>query len=940
MSRTFPDMIFASAFEPDNRHLVAIDYVGNGHRLDLATGEERQFEAFEGRDPYLLSQDGRWLAIARPNGEIVLRDLTTQTTRVLGSHGGPSYGASFSEDLALLATGGMDGRVLVWDVRTGKLLHTLAGHRGQAWPFTFSKSNRWFITGGADHTIRLWDLSSGSLVREIDDWFGTIFPERDLLDTYSPTEGMARKNRVRVWDLAENKLLEEREFPMSQILSGNLARDARYWIRSHQDGQIDYLEYPGWNRFSFPAGAVIQGLFLTRRSDLLVGTDLAGNLRAWRFPSGLPIGVFGHHANLVTGWWGSMDDRFLASASTDKDLSVWDLAALRPERVRTGHAGKVIRLVMSPDGKQLASGGFDKTVRLWDLTTGRSTMVLSGHAAVIQWGLAFSPDSRVVASGSFDKTVRLWDATTGQQLKVLEGHVAGVDSVAFSPDGQLLATATQGLERPLILWDVASGKPIHVLEHRVPGVGTVAFSPDGRTLAAGTSGKKPLLFDVKTFTELPIRGEGVYGVRSGTFSPDGGKLAAGLDVGTIELWDLREGTVRELGRHERGAFGISFHPDGKRLGSASADGTARIWDLETGEYEVIARHRGYDVNSIVFSPDGRLAATSGDDETVRLWDVETRRPVWRAPVLLPRQGEPPEVFTHEGWQAVVEPPQPLAPPPSAWRKAAEQARFGSAANADGVLCLQTFENGLELWDRRGDKMIWREQQKDLGQVLALPRACAWIAGGKAHLVDGQGAPRSLCDQATALGRDGEVLLVACADRVRSFDAAGMELVAQARSIQAGATALARNEYWLLVGQPSGELEALSLASGASALARTFDQPRPSPIRHLVPGPMDTVIVGQDDGSVSLWDLRSGVLLDRFFLHGWVEHLLLDDHKLHAVSDLGDRLVWDLDVLTLGRCELLQAVWKKAPGVWDVGRAVVRAPAPVDGCVPAGNQPAP
>ena len=137
----------------------------------------------------------------------------------------------------------------------------------------------------------------------------------------------------------------------------------------------------------------------------------------------------------------------------------------------------------------------DGTVRLWDVASGQPRgEPLTGHTGAV-WSVAFSPDGQTLASGGRDRTVRLWDVASGQSRG--QPVTSTVSSIAFSPDGQTVASAHE--EGVLVLWDVETGQPRSraFFGHAGP-IWSVAFSPDGRTFASGSEDRTVLLWDIDT----------------------------------------------------------------------------------------------------------------------------------------------------------------------------------------------------------------------------------------------------------------------------------------------------------------------------------------------------------------------------------------------------------------------------------------------------------
>jgi WD40 repeat protein len=271
-------------------------------------------------------------------------------------------------------------------------------------------------------------------------------------------------------------------------------------------------------------------------------------IKLWEVASGREVRTLTGHTHYVNSVAFSPDGRLLASGSTDSTIKLWDVASGSLVRTLSGHNGRVLSVAFSPDGRLLASGSDDKTIKLWEVASGSLVRTLTGHTGSV-WSVAFSPDGRLLASGSgyLDYTIKLWDVASGREVRTLSGHTDSVYSVAFSPDGRLLASGSCSkienyscVQGEIKLWDVATGSLVRTLSGHTHNVWSVAFSPDGRLLASGSEDKTIKLWDVASGREVRTLSGHNGRVFSVAFSPDGRLLASGSGDGTIRLWDISD----------------------------------------------------------------------------------------------------------------------------------------------------------------------------------------------------------------------------------------------------------------------------------------------------------------------------------------------------------------------------------------------------------------
>ncbi|MDE0634416.1 MAG: M12 family metallo-peptidase, partial [Candidatus Poribacteria bacterium] len=232
--------------------------------------------------------------------------------------------------------------------------------------------------------------------------------------------------------------------------------------------------------------------------------------------------------------------------------------------------------------------------------------------------LAFSPNGQILASGSFDNTVKLWNVTTKENVDTFR-HTRRVKSVAFSPDGTILAS---GGNDGINLWDMTTREKITTLRHG-DFVNSMSFSRDGTTLASGGDDHTVKLWNVATRKNIATLRHGYY-VKSVSFSRDGTILVSCAWDGTIKLWDVQAETEIVTLENLGGINAVLFSPNGTTFVSASTHGTIKIWDAQDvqAETEIATLEHPGSFPSIAFSHDGATLASGTLNGSIKLWDIE------------------------------------------------------------------------------------------------------------------------------------------------------------------------------------------------------------------------------------------------------------------------------------------------------------------------------
>ena len=301
----------------------------------------------------------------------------------------------------------------------------------------------------------------------------------------------------------------------------------------------------------------------------------------------------------------------------------------QPEPVRyltyAEHKGPVFSVAWSPNGKFLASASTDQTVQVWECIKPHGHLITTCFHKKDVRCVAWSPISQYsreqyLATACDDGNIYLWQAFTGKLIHTFKGHKKGVRSVAWSRDGDMLASGSN--DGTICLWDIAEKKLIHTFKGHSDWVNAVAWSPDGSTIASASSDGTVKIWPINAHEcQLTYRGHHKKAVNALIWSPKGETIGSASDDKKVHLWKPQTGNLSfEYKYHSDPITGLAHSPHGRRLASVSKEATS-VWYAATGD-AILTNHSYHGwVRTVAWSPDGVMIAVAGDDTTVQVWSI-------------------------------------------------------------------------------------------------------------------------------------------------------------------------------------------------------------------------------------------------------------------------------------------------------------------------------
>ena len=593
------------------------------------------------------SLDGRFISTSNFDGTARIWDASSgELIKEVGERGGfPVYIALYSPSNQRLVTN-TDGGSL-WDTESNRLIKRLSAvSLPNQMSGSFSHDETRFALAYADYTTRIFETSSGNLISEL---AGHTAP---VLETFFSKDQQrlftsGSDGTVREWEVDSGELLRtvHAPFPSPAIVSSNLRQAATYG-----DAAVNLWELESGEitvKIPYTTTGTIGINFSPDGSVMRIGSVDDGIIQLFDTESGTPLASYSLGTVSPTNGNFSPDGNRLVQPAMDGVARVLAPLDSRPDAKsdELSHDSLVGFVDYSPDGRYMATASYDKTVKVWDVESGALLSTLTGNTAPVN-GVSFSPDGKRVISRAVDGAHRIWEWETARELGSHEpnpdpfladvertgGIYAGPTlslfgnlSLSISPDGSRFAART---DSGLGIIDATSGRILASLEgveaSEESPLTRLEFSPNGELIAIGRVNILNI-FNAKTGRQVHVLDAHTDLISFFEFSKDGTKLVTASLDGTAKVWAVDSGAeLLTLTGHQAFIIDARFNKAADRVLTASADNTAKLWDATTGEELVTFTGHSVFLLGADFSPDETRILTYARDNTAKLWDLDGR----------------------------------------------------------------------------------------------------------------------------------------------------------------------------------------------------------------------------------------------------------------------------------------------------------------------------
>ncbi|MEI6765670.1 MAG: caspase family protein [Bacteroidota bacterium] len=586
------------------------------------------------------SSDGKYIASAGVDYKVKIWDVATGRELVtFYEHNRPVNAVTFTPDGTKLISADDDGMMYFRDVASYKMLKKVS-LGSEIFCMNVSPDGK-LLAVGMWKIIHIFDMATMTEVRSIAAYAGPDLVS-DLLCVDFAADGKtllsAGKNdrKIKIWNALTGSLTKTIN-AVADNVSADISSDGLTVIAAGGSDEDSVYKY------NVTSGALIYAVQGSKRklrkicfspdNSQFVTADENWEAKLWDAGTGAELKVFSGHNDDVSDICFGRTPNLIFTASEDQSIWLWDTGTAEVVKKFKAHSRNIHTVDFAPDSRRIAIGcgspqsRFGNHLIVWDLagTSGIKSFLPNDDVPGDVNAARFSPSGLTIASAaeSDNEKLRFWDVATGTCTQFIKkAHSRDINSLCWSADGKFVYTA--GDDAEAYKWDAVNGAKLAQYSGGKDDIMEVAASADGKYLAAAGDDRKVFLWNTVNgnLVKSMVHDDDLS---TCAFSHDGTKVLSGSRFGILKLWSAPSGnliTTLNAGSRAHSVFSACFSMDDKKVFSGGWDNNIRVWDIATATTKFTIKGHDMMVSGVSASPDGKLLVSGSADNTVKLWNLK------------------------------------------------------------------------------------------------------------------------------------------------------------------------------------------------------------------------------------------------------------------------------------------------------------------------------
>ena len=600
----------------------------------------------------IISKNGRWLFSASQDCNVKVFDIERDFSEVytLKGHLGSVEALALQNNEKILASGGVDKSIILWDIIVGKKIQTLKGFSGCVTSLQFSP-NKIILASAAGGTIPpssnirlkeinsiyLWNVRDGTMIRQLKEFHDYRINKIIFNSNGNYLTSCCVGGKIALWKRKDEEDKNQQNYELNQVaemeddvyascLDFNSEKNVIITGCSNQKIKIWDLDLKLQEEVNSNLDIINLKFF-----DNAIYFASENKVQKWDYNELIKEMEYPNlegHTNLINSVIFTPDYKQIISGGHDSNIFFWDVTKQKKTLSFQGNAKGIHALAISSTSKYLYSGGNDNSVIVWDLEVKKSKKNLIHNSSILS--LAINPNNNILAVGLNSKMINLWNVNEDindnerfTKIKELNSNNLAIKTMIFNELGNILISAGKG--RLINLWSMDSVRKLKDIEHNLTQINALALSPNGKTIAFGGNDSKVFICNISIgeMAKELIGHDNVINCLK--FSNEGKILLSGSSDRRVFIWDILTGQKLGELKMKRTVWSIALSPslNNQYVAVGSSSSQVCLFQLQnlSATTTVMNYHKKKILNAC-FSPSGNLIASSSEDRSLVIWDIK------------------------------------------------------------------------------------------------------------------------------------------------------------------------------------------------------------------------------------------------------------------------------------------------------------------------------